>query len=142
MINIDQNNYIETLSEGVHNALMQEKLSQGFHAPNNCSKKITNAQVNRTLTKFTKHCDKCHTDLYLYSELPEHIKEYDRVTVRSVLAAQEKLKTEEYFEIQTFNGSHLCFCKEGIPFFLGEEELVIFKVESTPAIKRYVNNER
>jgi hypothetical protein len=41
--------------------------------------------------KFVKKCEKCHTDLYPYSELPENIKEYDRVTVRAVLHAIEKV---------------------------------------------------
>jgi hypothetical protein len=27
---------LELLSEQVHNALMEEKLAQGFHAPNEC----------------------------------------------------------------------------------------------------------
>jgi hypothetical protein len=82
---------LEFLSEQVHNAWMEEKLAQGFHAPNDCPKKITNAQVVRTLSKFQKRCDKCHTDLYPYAELPENIKEYDRVTVRAVLSAIKKL---------------------------------------------------
>lgn len=37
--------------------------------------------------KFYKWCDKCHSDLYPYNELPENIKEYDRVTVKAVLSA-------------------------------------------------------
>lgn len=89
---MDQENYIEKLSEEVHNAWMNEKLSQGFHSPNDCTRKITNAECVRTAPKFTKHCDKCHTDLYPYFELPENIKEYDRVTVRAVLDAIQKLE--------------------------------------------------
>ena len=77
-------NNIEFLSEQVHNAWMEEKIKQGFHAPNDCPNK-------QALGKFERHCDKCHTDLYPYSELPENIKDYDRVTVRSVLEAIKKL---------------------------------------------------
>lgn len=45
--------------------------------------------------KFQVFCDKCHTDLYPYTELPEHIKEYDRVTVRRVLQALGELAAPE-----------------------------------------------
>ena len=83
---------IEELSEEVHNAWMKEKLEQGFHAPNNCTwfPLIETDETN----KFVKRCEKCHTDLYPYSELPENIKEYDRVTVRAVLGAIEKLESK------------------------------------------------
>jgi hypothetical protein len=83
------NSKIEELSEEVHNAWMKEKLSQGFHAPFNCPRfpLIPHDEDE----KFVKKCEKCHTDLYPYSELPENIKEYDRVTVRAVLHAIEKV---------------------------------------------------
>jgi hypothetical protein len=80
--------YIELLSEKVHNAWMKEKKTQGFHAPKNCP----TLREGDTYHKFKKYCDKCHQDLYPYSELPEHIKEYDRVTVKTVLSAIENLK--------------------------------------------------
>ena len=84
-------NNIEFLSEQVHNAWMEEKLKQGFHAPDDCSNFDQGDVAHYYREKFERHCDKCHTDLYPYSELPENIKEYDRVTVRSVLDAIKKL---------------------------------------------------
>lgn len=97
------NDNIELISEEVHNAWMKEKRDQGFHNPDECQSKNhkgflnTNWQNQERLTdmhnpKFYKWCDKCHTDLYPYDELPENIKEYDRVTVRAVLSAMEKVK--------------------------------------------------
>ena len=65
---------------------MSEKKKQGFHAPLECEK-----YVQEVDNKFTKVCEKCHTDMYPYDELPENIKEYDRVTVRSVLNAIKKV---------------------------------------------------
>ncbi len=106
-------NTIEFASEKVHNAWMEEKLKQGFHAPNDCSRKITNAQVKRTLPKFNKHCDKCHTDLYPYSELPENIKDYDRVTVIAVLNAVN------YFENKTC--SDCGYLRNGVCFGYEQE---------------------
>jgi len=32
-------------------------------------------------------CNKCHRDMIPYQELPEDIKDYDRVTVQTVLEA-------------------------------------------------------
>ena len=74
---------IEFLSEQVHNAWWEEKKRQGFRSPRECKHTMTD--------KFTKACDKCHTDMYPYEELPEHIKEYDRVMVRTVIEAIDKL---------------------------------------------------
>jgi len=83
---------IELISEEVHNAWMKEKIEQGFHAPNMCPKLVGyGVEFDETVVKFKSHCMKCHTDLYPYPELPENIKEYDRVTVRAVLSAMEKL---------------------------------------------------
>lgn len=89
---LEQN--IESIAEEVHNAWMKEKLEQGFHAPNDCpSNKMAQPCSNlMKIGKFDKHCLKCHTDLYPYSELPDNIKEYDRVTVRAVLSAIKKLE--------------------------------------------------
>jgi len=74
---------LEFLSEQVHNAWWDEKKKQGFHAPLEC--------INGRGEKFIKHCNKYHTDMYPYDELSENIKEYDRVTVITVLNAIEKL---------------------------------------------------
>ena len=91
---------IEKLSEEVHNAWMKEKIEQGFHAPIShhvpiiIEHTLTSVEEIQTLlinNKFTKACEKCHLDLYPYPELPENIKEYDRVTVRAVLGALTKL---------------------------------------------------
>ncbi len=93
----DYPNTIEFASEKVHNAWMDEKLKQGFHAPTNCPhiKPIGESLIDPVSRKFKNHCPKCHTDLYHYSELPENIKEYDRVTVIAVL------NTVNYFEGKT-----------------------------------------
>ena len=96
-------NNLEQISEEVHNAWMQEKLNQGFHSPNDCQSSNHISFINSCeeghnrfydvgfTAKFYKWCDKCHTDLYSYEELPENIKEYDRVTVRAVISAIDKL---------------------------------------------------
>lgn len=88
---------IEKLSEKVHNSWVEEKIKQGFHSPDQCQsdnhksyleaswenqERMINAGIN---PKFYKWCDHCHTDMYPYSQLPEHIKEYERVTVETVL---------------------------------------------------------
>jgi len=87
--------YIEQLSEAVHNSWMKEKLDQGFHAPNDCPTNGMAQQYSnlQKFGKFDKHCDKCHIDLYPYVELPENIKEYSRVTVKTVLDAINLLES-------------------------------------------------
>lgn len=93
---------IELLSEKVHDAWQNEKISQGFHAPVNCQSENKRSYRDASWNekeRFDDHfdhrlykwCEKCHTDLYPYSELEEHIKEYDRVTVRTVLKAIEEV---------------------------------------------------
>lgn len=77
--NVSDEALIEKLSEEVHKSWMEEKTKQGFHAPLFCP-------TNR-------NCSKCHADLIPYSELPENIKDYDRVTVRTVLRAQAAIST-------------------------------------------------
>jgi len=77
---------IEKLSSKVHDAWWDEKAKQGFHAPFDCPKRAP-----MQLQKFSAYCDHCHTDMYPYDELPENIKEYDRVTVRAVLQAMDEL---------------------------------------------------
>jgi hypothetical protein len=86
---LEQN--IEFLSEQVHNAWWDEKRKQGFHAPLDCPDYVMGGEIFRVF-KFNKLCDRCHSDCYPYSELPEHIKDYDRVTVRTVLAAIKKME--------------------------------------------------
>lgn len=84
----DTNELIEQLSSKVHDAWWEEKKKQGFHSPCECHSaigKLNNPSYEQF--KFIKHCDKCHTDMYPYEELPENIKDYDRVTVRTVLQA-------------------------------------------------------
>lgn len=98
--NLEEN--IELISEKVHDAWQQEKLSQGFHAPNDCpsaNRKGYESAAFRDKERFDDHfnakfykwCDKCHTDLYPYDDLPENIKDYDRVTVKAVLNAIKEL---------------------------------------------------
>ncbi|PGN53953.1 hypothetical protein CN978_30085 [Priestia megaterium] len=93
---------IEFLSEKVHKSWEEEKRSQGFHSPTECpsynrksysiaewkEKESFDAHFN---AKYYKWCEKCHQDLYPYEELDENIKEYDRVTVRTVLNAIKEL---------------------------------------------------
>jgi hypothetical protein len=102
MIDIDTlNKNIELIAEEVHKAWMKEKIEQGFHAPMVCKyydlafKEINLLNHSNNFIvpdPFKKYCEKCHTDLYPYSELPENIKEYDRVTVRAVLNAIESIE--------------------------------------------------
>lgn len=71
---------IETLSDHVHQAWMKEKLRQGF------------ADHPRSVDESGRGCctaEMHHTDMLPYADLPESIKDYDRVTVRAVLAGIE-----------------------------------------------------
>ena len=89
----------EKIAAKVHDSWWEEKKKQGFHAPYDCksqSAKDAHAQDIRSFgynefPKFYKFCDKCHTDMYPYPELPENIKDYDRVTVATVLKAISEL---------------------------------------------------
>ena len=81
---------IEKIAESVHNAWWNEKKEQGFHSPKNCPYAI-DSYVQGSFDKFKKICEKCHTDMYSYNELPENVKQYDRVTAKAVL---ESLKEE------------------------------------------------
>lgn len=92
MESLFMNDIVELLSEEVHNAWWDEKKKQGFHASLDC---IHTFNIRpEEVDKFKQYCDKCHTDMYPYEELPEHIKEYDRVRVRTVLRALSKLSDE------------------------------------------------
>lgn len=85
---------VEALAEKVHESWHKEKAKHGFHPPIDCPKKpsypvIGSEDFNDMATN--KHCDKCHPDMRPYNELPDNVKEYDRVTVRTVLKAQKEL---------------------------------------------------
>lgn len=95
--------HIEKLSEEVHNSWWDEKKRQGFHSPAECKSNNKKSYIASSIEaqerfvnagnneKFYKWCDKCHTDMYPYAELSENIKDYDRVTVKSVLNAITKV---------------------------------------------------
>lgn len=75
MENKDIKSAEEIIAAKVHDSWVEEKRKQGFHHPDTCQ--ILN-------------CSKCHSDIIPYDELPEYKKEYCRVTVRTVLKAQEE----------------------------------------------------
>ena len=81
---------IETLASKVHDGWWEEKKLQGFHAPLECPYRTP----TNLYGKFEAVCDQCHTDMYPYNELPENIKDYDRVTVKAVLIALAELDKE------------------------------------------------
>jgi len=89
----------EVIASNVHDSWWEEKKKQGFHAPEHCkSQSAADAHAqdiksygHHAFPKFYKFCDKCHTDMYPYNDLPENIKDYDRVTVDAVLAAIKKI---------------------------------------------------
>lgn len=75
------NHLVETLSDHVHQAWMAEKLKQGF------------ADHPRSIDADGRGCctnELHHSDMLPYADLPENVKEYDRVTVRAVLDALDK----------------------------------------------------
>lgn len=82
---------VEILSSKVHDTWWQEKKLQGFHNPLECPHRTPIDPRG----KFEKICDKCHGDMYPYEELPENIKDYDRVMVKTVLQALAELDKEE-----------------------------------------------
>ena len=82
----------ETIASNVHDSWWEEKKKQGFHAPKDCkSQNALDLCKHIEFYKFNTFCDKCHTDMYPYDELPENIKDYDRVTVDAVLSAIKKI---------------------------------------------------
>lgn len=74
---------IETIAEAVHNSWWEKKIKHGFHHPSKCDKVWEP-------TPYLLHCTKCNFDMIPYDQLTEKDKEYDRVTVRTVLKALEK----------------------------------------------------
>ena len=92
---------IEEIAAKVHNAWLAEKMKQGFHSPLCCpNAHWTYASGEEAKERrFEKRCDKCHPDMYPYGELPEHIKDYDRVTVKSVLDAIHLTGLEKFRSI-------------------------------------------
>lgn len=91
---------IEYLSEQVHNAWWDEKKKQGFHAPDDCKCYDPDDVKHYYWDKFETHCSKCHTDMYPYDELPENIKDYDRVTVKAVLGILGEIANPELAYLQ------------------------------------------
>lgn len=79
---------VETLSDHVHQAWMAEKLNQGF-ADHTYSCLGSAPEWCQTVSGCQRSASMHHSDMLPYAELPEHIKEYDRVTVRAVLAGIE-----------------------------------------------------
>jgi hypothetical protein len=79
---------VEGLAAKVHEGWMAEKQRQGF-ADHAYSRRCWDRTPGRCAFAEDRH----HTDMLPYPELPEHVKEYDRATVRAVLGA---LRTEGY----------------------------------------------
>lgn len=72
--------------------MVGRKKKQGFYNPLDCNIKMIYIGEEEALeNKFKKRCEKCHPDMYPYEELSEKIKEYDRVTVRTVLNATNEI---------------------------------------------------
>lgn len=93
---------VEALASKVHDSWWEEKKKQGFHSPADCKsehRKCYDSSPEHGKNRFDevlnyktyKWCDKCHPDMYPYEELSDNVKEYDRVTVRTVLKAQAEL---------------------------------------------------
>lgn len=87
---------LEKIAEGVHNSWWEEKKKQGFHPPSECPQRIAPRIGEQGVFAglFIKICDKCHPDMYPYRILPDNVKEYDRVTVRSVKNSIKELQKE------------------------------------------------
>lgn len=83
---------IELIAAKVHDAWHYEKRKQGFHSPRNCPCNDGRVYGPEVAPSFEKFCDKCHTAMYPYPDLPEHVKEYDRVTVLAVLNAIDEVE--------------------------------------------------
>jgi hypothetical protein len=79
---------LDELAEKVHDSWVQQKKLCGFHAPENCPQIVSRVSGSKAWYDET-FCAKCHKDMRSYADLPENVKEYDRVTVRAVLDAME-----------------------------------------------------
>ena len=79
----------EEISGKVHDAWWDEKKVQGFHAPRDCDQTDLGCE-----NQFRRFCDKCHSDMYPFNELPENIKDYDRVTVQAVIDACREIEEQ------------------------------------------------
>jgi hypothetical protein len=91
-LNLTQQQF-EKIAEDVHNEWWNEKIRQGFHAPIDCPFLTSLPAIGEEEAKelaFTLHCDECHEDMKPYEELAESVKEYDRVTVKTVLSSYLK----------------------------------------------------
>lgn len=84
---MEQPEFTERLARRVHDSWMAEKQRQGF--------------ADHVYRRVEAHCPACepccelpanrhHSDMRPYDELPEHVKDYDRATVRAVLDALAK----------------------------------------------------
>ena len=90
---------IEKIASHVHDAWWAEKKKQGFHPPYECKtieagnahKQDIKSYGHNEFPLFHKFCGKCHTDMYPYEQLPENVKEYDRITVKAVIEAIKKI---------------------------------------------------
>lgn len=83
----DVDHLVEMLSEYVHEAWMKEKIKQGYaDHPFQGEQENWPCDAPRCGRADFRH----HTDMLPYADLPERIKEYDRVTVRAVLAGLDK----------------------------------------------------
>lgn len=76
---------IEMLSEKVHESWMAEKQRQGFADHTFLKCPVGFFEAGECAYPREKH----HTDMLPYAELGESTKDYDRATVRAVLAAAE-----------------------------------------------------
>lgn len=86
---------VEQLSDAVHRAWMAEKQAQGF--ADHVYHGVYQGDGGMQLTICTRcprghheGTDKHHPDMLPYADLPENVKEYDRVTVRAVLLALDE----------------------------------------------------
>lgn len=97
---------IEQIASKVHDAWWEEKKSNGFHSPNDCQSKNKESYSKSSWqnqdrfdghfeSKTYKWCEKCHPDMYPYSELTENAKEYDRTTVTTVIKAMQAYSSQQ-----------------------------------------------
>lgn len=89
---------IEQLSEKVHASWMAEKVRQGFAdhvwASDGERGEMRGCRVCIAGRDYFRSYAMHHTHMLPYADLPEHVREYDRVTVRAVLAAIEAAGSE------------------------------------------------